>query len=196
MTSSVGPKASHEGDGARDSDADPKAPAGKDDFEQSGEPTLTVDALTRMDPDDLLRCYRAAPRPQDAPGLQGALDGHMLGLSGALGRGLTARLVTKIASMKHFPWSGKTFHAGAEGPGGGVNRVNLLGERTWFHFETRIDASVIDGEPCVVLDYDQADNPWPVRQVRDELRAVAPGLWAGPALVRGHVALFFAVTEP
>jgi hypothetical protein len=48
--------------------------------------------------------------------------------------------------------------------------------------------------PCIVLDYEQPENPWPVRQIHDELREVAPGLFLGPAMWRTKnqpVLLFF-----
>ena len=33
-----------------------------------------------------------------------------------------------------------------------------------------------------MLDYEQPGNPWFIRQIHDELREVAPGLFVGPAM--------------
>lgn len=156
--------------------------------------SLTLEALSRMSEGALEDAYRWSETPSDVEGLNGALSGRLLTLSGPLGVGPARRLTRRIACSRRFPWEGKTFQSWASARGSGVNRVRLLGERLWFHFETRLAPSALDGEPCIVLDYGGDQNPWPVRQVRDELRQVAPGLWMGPATFRGVVLLYFALT--
>jgi hypothetical protein len=143
-----------------------------------------------------MRRFSDAEAPTAVDGLNGPTNGTLLSLAGPLSEGTARVMINRLATWDRFPWAGKSFQSWAEDRGSGINRVQLLGERLWFHFETRIDRSVVDGRPCIVLDYDHAENPWPVRQVRDELREVAPGLWLGPATVRGHVALYFTLQTP
>jgi len=159
-------------------------------------PSITLDDLRRMSTRDLGRLYRDAEPPTELKGLDGSLTGALLTLTGPLSRGLPRAITNRIASSHRFPWAGKTFQSWAEDRGSGVNRVNLLGERLWCHFETRIEPSVHDREPCIVLDYGHADNPWLIRQVRDEMRQVATGLWFGPGNVGGLLVLYFAVQAP
>ena len=82
--------------------------------------------------------------------------------------------------------------------GQGINRINLLGKRRWFPFGTRFDASFLDGEPTFVLDYARPGNPPFIRQIVDEVREVAPGLYVGPAALsiggKPRPILFFAVS--
>jgi len=158
--------------------------------------TVTLKSLQRMNARGLSRAYAEASVPTNVCALDGATDGTLLSLAGPLSEGTARILINRLATWDRFPWTGKSFQSWAEDRGSGINRVRLLGERLWFHFETRLDRSAVDGRPCVVLDYDHAENPWPVRQVRDELREVAPGLWFGPATVRGHIALYFALETP
>jgi hypothetical protein len=79
--------------------------------------------------------------------------------------------------------------------GRGINRVIFLGEK--YPFALSFGPSALDGERCVVLDYDLAENPWIIRRIRDELREVTPGLFLGPALLRTRtepkLTLFFAL---
>ncbi len=149
-----------------------------------------------MSATELTRLYRSAERPSTVCELDGQMRGTLLTLAGPLSLGVARSITNRVASWHRFPWTGKTFKSWADERGSGINRVRVLGDRLWFHFETRVEASRIDGAPCVVLDYGGAQNSWPIRQVRDELRQLGPGLWFGPATVRGHVALFFAVQAP
>ncbi len=159
-------------------------------------PPATLSDLQRMSFAELTRRYRQAERPEGLTDLDGPMAGRLLTLAGPLSRGLARSVTNRVASSDRFPWLGKAFQSWAEDRGSGINRLRLGGERVLFHFETRIDASGVDGEPCVVLDYDHGENPWPIRQIRDELRQVAPDLWFGPGAVRGHIVLFFAVQAP
>lgn len=156
---------------------------------------LTLDALARSSVGELTRIYREAEAPSSLSALAGPLRGRMLTLAGPLGRGTKRRAVAGLARAWFFPWRGKTFEAFDERAGQGINRVHLLGER--YRFELGFGESALDGRRCVVLDYDVADNPWPIRQIRDELRELSPGLFLGPALVTTRtepkLVLFFAV---
>jgi hypothetical protein len=89
------------------------------------------------------------------------------GLDGALAR--LARL--------WMPWSGKRFDAAA-----GTGENLLLGGRvSGFGFRTRVEDGVL------VIDYAAVrSNPRPLRQVRDELVEIAPGVHLGQALWTGR----------
>jgi hypothetical protein len=58
----------------------------------------------------------------------------------------------------------------------------VLGRQNLFPFATRFDASAIDGQPTLVLDYDLRVNPGYIRRIHDEIREVMPGLFLGPAM--------------
>ena len=119
----------------------------------------------------------------------------MLTAVGPLGHDRAFDIVRRAARSRVFPWAGKSFASFDETRGRGINRVRLLGDA--FAFETSIGPSVIDDRPCLILDYDQPSNPWIIRQVHDELRQVAPGLYLGPAMWKRKsgpkLLLYFAI---
>jgi hypothetical protein len=51
-------------------------------------------------------------------------------------------------------------------------------------FASRFGASLFDGRPTVVIDYDRAENPPWMRRVHDEIRELEPGLFLGLDLWR------------
>ena len=73
----------------------------------------------------------------------------------------------------------------------------MLGVGDVFPFATHFGPSAIDGKPCLVLDYDQPENPWLIRQIHDELRQVGPGVFLGPAMWKARptpkLVLYFAI---
>jgi hypothetical protein len=76
--------------------------------------------------------------------------------------------------------------------------VKLAGTRRLFPFATRVGPSVLDDRPAIILDYDQRENPLPIRVIHDEVREVAPKLFLGPACVKRRsgkplLVLWFAV---
>ena len=145
------------------------------------EPLTTLEALTRLPASELAATYSRGAVPQ-LTALSGAPHGRMLAIDRV--RGPARRLVRRIAAHTRFPWRGKAFSHLRVDRGQGINRIRLAGERRWVPFETSIAPSVLDGEPCLLLDYDCGDNPWFLRAIRDELREVSPGLYLGPAFVR------------
>lgn len=161
---------------------------------------LSLDRLAALSGDALSGLYARGSVPDDLTVLSGRPRGRMLAVRGAE-RGPVGRLLRRFAGASVFPWDGKSFFAASPTEGRGVNRVHLpgpLGRFEWFPFTTRVEPSVLDGQPCVYLDYEQPGNPWFIAKIRDEIREVAPGLYLGPAMwkLRGggaaHV-LWFAV---
>jgi hypothetical protein len=156
----------------------------------------TLDELAALDVDALEAVYRAGTVPASLHALDGNPVCRMLSVRG-LDRGGPGRAVRALARASWFPWAGKSFAAQSEAQGNGINRVRLAGGRRWFPFTTRVEPSAIDGAPCILLDYDHAVNPKPIRMIRDELREVSPGLFMGPALLDtgkapARLVLFFA----
>ena len=158
---------------------------------------LDLDALRRMSFAELEKLYRAGRRPASISDLDGDGQGAMLAVR-RVGEPV-ASLLRSYGKSSLFPWRGKTFRSRDAGSGEGINRIDLGFTRPrWFPFRTRFDASFIDGEPAFVLDYSGPGNPPLIRQIVDELREVAPGLYLGPAALkvggRPRPLLFFAVS--
>lgn len=157
-------------------------------------PHHTMNDLARMGIAELEALYRAGRTPESLSVLDGTPPGRMLTLVGPPGRGLGLAALRRIAAAPLFPWRGKSFHSHSADEGGGINRAILLGDI--YPFETRFDTSAIDGEPCVLLDYDLPENPFFIRAIRDELREVSPGLFLGPAMLDGRepkLVLYFGI---
>src|SRR5688572_2202241 len=155
----------------------------------------TLDELAALDARELEAVYRRGTVPASLHALDGSPVCRMLSVRGLTGP--IAAALRGFARSEAFPWAGKSFAAKDDGAGTGINRVRLGGTRRWFPFETRVEPSAIDGEPCILLDYDLDANPKPIRMIRDELREVAPGLFLGPAMLdtgKGdpRLVLFFA----
>ncbi|MFE8072286.1 hypothetical protein QQM79_14615 [Marinobacteraceae bacterium S3BR75-40.1] len=140
-----------------------------------------LEQLSQCRFEDLDALYRAGHAKRDLSILDGAPQSRMLCVR-YLDSALPATPIQLFAASRFFPWAGKRFQAVSKSRGEGINRIRLLGEREWFAFQTRVEASKIDGKPAILLDYDQPGNPWFIRGIRDELREVSPGLFIGPAM--------------
>jgi hypothetical protein len=156
-----------------------------------------LDDLASLDCDALLGLYRSGRTPALRE-LDGHLRGRMLAVRGA-GRWLS-RLLRAFAAWRWFPWRGKSFTSRSDDRGDGINRV--FGDskpRRWFRFETFIGASRAGAFQAFQLDYDNADNPFFIRAIKDEVRAVAPGLFLGQAYVvifgKPRLALYFGLSS-
>jgi hypothetical protein len=157
---------------------------------------VDLDLLSRMSSQELDALYRRARLPRSLDLLNGTPRGRMLALVSPLDQGLTFGAIRAFADSGIFPWHGKSFDAGQGASyGSGINRTILLGDL--FRFDTRVEPSAVDGEPCIVLDYDKPENPWFIRRIHDELREVAEGLYLGPAMWKGarekKLVLHFAI---
>lgn len=158
-------------------------------------PCLGADDLSRLSLSELRALYEGG-RLFDLERLEGAPKGRMLTLAGGLGKPTPRRVLARLAKGALFPWRGKSFSTLDRDSqrGAGINRVILLGER--FPFDTFVEASAIDGKPCIRLDYDKPENPFFIRVIRDELREVAQDLYLGPAMFDGkrpELVLWFAI---
>jgi hypothetical protein len=158
----------------------------------------TLDALARLSSPELDALYRASGVGKGVSTLVGRPKGRMLAVRGTDGTPLFG-FIERLAARAFFPWDGKTFGALGADEGRGDNRVKaIVTMLDLFDFRTRVEPSVVDGKPCVYLDYEQPGNPWFIAKIRDEIREVSPGLWLGPAMWKtgpreaAHV-LWFAV---
>jgi hypothetical protein len=156
----------------------------------------TIDDLAAIGPDELMAMYKGArtPRLED---LDGKLTGRMLAVP-RLQKPHVRAWLERFSKSRLFPWQGKTFEHETSEHGHGVNRV--LGERVnMFHFQTSVGPSHAGNFDAVHLDYGHDRNPPLVRDVKDEVREVAPGLWLGLAYLKlhdgEHLACFFAIAK-
>jgi len=135
---------------------------------------------------DALRHIFGGGRPADSSELGDAPRGRLLAF------GLGANVFLALRPLLHalagdlLPWRGKTFDHG------GNSGQNLVLGRRVFRFQAEEGPSQIDGRPALVLTYDAPahENPWPARAVRDELRAVGPGVAIGPVITSAGGAPF------
>jgi hypothetical protein len=137
----------------------------------------TLDDLARLSSRELRELYDGGTVPELA-----ALDGDLVGRMLAVRK--IGNALASFSRSDRFPWAGKSFKATSTRRGTGINRVKLGGRHRLFPFETFVGASVLDGRPCVVLDYDLRDNPAAIRAIHDEVREVAPKIFLGPACVK------------
>lgn len=158
---------------------------------------LDLAGLRRMSFEELELLYRTGNRPSAIPDLDGDAKGAMLAWRSPR-RGPLASLLRSFGASSAFPWEGKSFKSYSKDLGEGINRINLLRKMRWFPFGTRFANSFLDGAPTFVLDYARPGNPPFIRQIVDEVREVAPGLYMGPAALKiggkPRLILFFAVS--
>lgn len=68
-------------------------------------------------------------------------------------------------------WSGKRIDAN------GLGAINFFFGVPSVRANTRIEPSLRDGRPAIILDYSQSS--WLYRNVRDEIREISPGIFLG-----------------
>jgi hypothetical protein len=158
------------------------------------QPFRSLDDLVFLGPDDLAHLYRTGETPRVSD-LDGDLRGRMLALPRA-GRSL-AGVVRALGAWDRFPWRGKSFRSTDAAHGEGFNRY-VTGRIHLHHFSTSVGPSRAGDFDAVQLDYDRSDNPSFVRGIKDEVRAIEPGLFLGTAWVvrRGkpRLACYFGLT--
>lgn len=150
--------------------------------------------LEGLTPEELMALYQGAATPRLAD-LDGSLSGRMLAVP-RVQDPRVRRFLARFARSGAFPWQGKTFDSESDEHGHGINR--LFGNRVnLFRFETSVGPSLAGDFDAVHLDYSHNNNPPLVRDVRDEVRQIADGLWLGLAYLRlkdgDHLACYFAI---
>ena len=155
-----------------------------------------LDDLAALSAAELAPLYRAARTPALAE-VTGDLVGRMLALE-VIGAGWLARLLRAFARWRFFPWRGKSFSHAGGARGEGINRVfSDRRPRRWFRFETAIGPSRAGPFDALHLDYDNPGNPFYIRVIKDEIRALRPGLYLGQAYLvtrkRARLVLYFGL---
>lgn len=153
----------------------------------SSRPQYTLDLLAARSHDELDALYRAATVSTTMHAADGKLIGRMLTIRGL--PGAIAKPLRRWAGSRSFVWEGKTFQASSDTRGDGHNRVSIpraLGRQNLFPFETSFGPSAVDGKPTLILDYDLGVNPSYIRKIHDEVREVSPGVFLGPAMLKGE----------
>ena len=111
----------------------------------------------------------------------GAAQGTALMLPGSTFNAALAEFV------RLFVWQGKTFDANR---GELRNRITPLGLHA-VRARVYVAASRFDGKPCIVLDYSKTS--FIARFIRDEVRAIAPGLYLGRVYIGKRPAFGFCL---
>jgi hypothetical protein len=79
-----------------------------------------------------------------------------------------------------------------------MNRV-VLDRWRLYRFETSIGPSRAGDFDALQLDYDNRDNPFFIRPIKDEMRELSTGLWLGQAYLQlpraAHLVLYFGLTR-
>jgi hypothetical protein len=158
----------------------------------------TLSDLAALGSAEARALYESARVPRLAD-VHGDLRGRMLALEGT-SNGWFARALRAFARWSLFPWRGKSFTPLSEDHGEGINRVfSDVKPRRWFRFETRIARSRAGDFDALHLDYDNPENPFYIRAIKDEIREVAPGLYLGQAYLvtnrKSRLVLYFGLAK-
>jgi hypothetical protein len=155
----------------------------------------SLDALLALDTASLETLYAQARAPRLGD-VRGDLRGRMLATT--VLRGRVADAVRSFASSSAFPWRGKSFMPGSELRGDGINRV-ILDRWKLYRFETFIGPSRAGDFDALQLDYDNRDNPFFIRPIKDEMRELSSGLWLGQAYLelkgKANLVLYFGLAR-
>jgi glutaredoxin-related protein len=131
--------------------------------------------MSKSDLDALFAKSPAGPIPNgEAKGLAIVAPGS--GFSGEI-----------AAIINHFGWQGKTFDARH---GTLRNRITAFGINAIIA-QVYAGNSLLDGKPCIVLDYSQTSLV--AERVRDEIRQVAPNVYLGQVFWEKKATIHFAL---
>ncbi len=142
--------------------------------------------------------FRAAGRPGSLREIDGDLECRILSVRHDAYMG---RLLMALYRADLFAWVSKTFTSQTDTAGSGINdlRMPIVGRQKRLPFVSTIGPSAIDGEPCIILDYDSPQNPAFFRSVFDELRPLGAGVFIGLGVRKrksGRVGeIFFVVAK-
>lgn len=139
--------------------------------------TTSLASLVGAHPSALRRLFEGGV-PADPAELGEAPKGYLLAFARGGDVFLAIRPLYRGLAAGVLPWRGKTFDHG------GNSGQNVVFGRRVTRFQAEVGPSQLDGRPALLLTYDAPahGNPWPVRAIRDELRAIGPGVAIGPAL--------------
>lgn len=87
-----------------------------------------------------------------------------------------------LAMVRRLAWQGKVFDDASHTL---RNMISPFGAKA-ITADVYIDASRLDGRPCIVLDYSKTSRV--AGFVRDEIREIGPGLYVGLVYVRSRQA--------
>jgi hypothetical protein len=85
-----------------------------------------------------------------------------------------------LAMVRLLAWHGKEFDRSTHSL---RNLISPFGVRA-ISADVYVDASRVDGRPCIVLDYSKTSRL--AKWVRDEIREIEPGLYLGVVYVRSR----------
>ena len=136
-----------------------------------------MNELLRMSPAELDALFAKSP-PGPIP------DGEAKGVAIPFPGSASAPGIAKIASRL---WQGKTFDAQHKTL---KNRITPFGAKA-IVAEVREGASLMDGKPCIVLDYSETSTV--AKEVRDEIRLIAPDTYLGRVYWDGKLTGYFAL---
>lgn len=124
-----------------------------------------------------LRAIFSSGRAPQAKELTGTWGGRILTVDAARTFTPLIRPWIQAVKMKGLVFRGKTFFPDGTGSN---HLLGLNGAR--FQFDSGL--SEVDGAPAMILSYESPSlgNPWPVRNLRGELRMVGDNLAMGPGL--------------
>jgi hypothetical protein len=136
----------------------------------------TLSSLVGGHPEALRTIYETG-RPAETAELGDSPRGRLLALGPSENVFMAVRPIVRALATDALPWKGKVFDHG------GNSGQNVVFGRRAFRFHVEVGPSNIDGKPTLLLNYGDAayKNPWPVRAIVDELRAISPGVAIGPA---------------
>jgi hypothetical protein len=153
----------------------------------------SLGALLELDVPALEALYAQARVPQIAE-VRGDLRGRLLATT--VLHGSVAKAVRAFAGSGSFPWRGKSFTPRDVRRGDGINRV-ILDRWRLYRFETFIGRSRAGNFDALQLDYDNRDNPFFIRPIKDEMRELSSGLWLGQAYLelrgKANLVLYFGL---
>jgi hypothetical protein len=112
-------------------------------------------------------------------------DGHGRGTVLTGTGGITSRLAA--AACYALAWRGKMVNARAERLKNILTPLNIQAIEAVIYKQD----SWYDGDPCIVLDYSKTSLA--ARQIRDEIREIAPGVFLGLVFWGRHHILDFAL---
>lgn len=158
----------------------------------------TVDALAALKLEQLEPLYASAGwSAADLEAVAGHPRGRVLAVAGLDAR-VPGALVRGVHASALYPWEGKSFATTSATEGRGINRFRYPARGGLGQFRTSIASSVMDGRPCLAIDYNVPENVLLLRGIYDELRSLGNGLYLGRGMHRAGsrrpaLLLWFAV---